>query len=85
MLLSGEVVGLQFVVVGLLGVLGLIGITVRKRKHKNVLRMMEQVRAPVTQVGYGNTTQEAPIQVSIPGMVDLDGGQPPDGGPLGPL
>jgi len=85
MLLSGEVVGLQFVVVGLLGVLGLIGITVRKRKHKNVLRMMKQVSAPVTQVGYGNITQEATIQASIQGMVDLDGGQPPDGGPLGPL
>ncbi|HIG20112.1 MAG: hypothetical protein CXT67_07635 [Methanobacteriota archaeon] len=85
MLLSGEVVGLQFVVVGLLGVLGLIGITVRKRKHKNVLRMMEQVSAPVTQVGYGNITQEATIQANIQGMVDLDGGQPPDGGPLGPL
>jgi hypothetical protein len=86
MLLSGEVVGLQFVVVGLLGVLGLIGITVRKRKHKKVLRMMDQVNAPAAQVGYETTTQEAQIQANIPRMVDLDTGQPPGGsGPLGPL
>jgi len=86
MLLSGEVVGLQFVVVGLLGVLGLIGITVRKRKHKNVLRMMNQLNAPATQVGYGTTTQETQIQANIPEMVYLDTGQPPGGGgPLSPL
>ncbi len=80
MLLSGEIVGLQFVVVGLLGVLGLIGITVRKRKHKNVLRMMNQQNQPATQVGYGTTPQEAVIQANIPSMVNLDSSQPPDGG-----
>lgn len=86
MLLSGEIVGLQFVVVGLLGVLGLIGITIRKRKHKNVLRMLNQPNSPSTQVGYGTTPQEAITQANIPSMVNLDSGQPPDGsGPHGPL
>ena len=85
MLLSGEIVGLQFVVVGLLGVLGLIGITIRKRKHKHVLRGMNQASAPSTQVEYGTAPQIEQMQARIPQMVNLDAGQPPDGnGPIGP-
>ena len=65
MLLSGEIVGLQFIVVGLLGVLGLIGITIRKHKHKKVLRMMDQLNAPATQVGYDTASQGAQMQANI--------------------
>lgn len=36
-LLSGEIVGLQFVVVGLLGALGMVAVMRRRRKHKDVL------------------------------------------------
>lgn len=38
-LISGELVGLQFVVVGLLGVLGMIGTIVRRKKLKDTLEM----------------------------------------------
>lgn len=85
MLLSGEIVGLQFVLVGLLGVLGLIGITIRKRGNKKILKQAMSSAsgfAPVAAVpqqagvvGYG----AVPEQMSVPMMHDLDS-YPPQGG-----
>jgi hypothetical protein len=94
-LLSGEIVGLQFVAVTLLGVLGLIGITLRKRKARNVLAMVAATptaaAAPVL-AAVVPTTVASPTVVtdpmqssSLPGMLDLDSNPPPGGGASGPL
>ncbi len=94
-LLSGEIVGLQFVVVTLLGVLGLIGITLRKRKARNVLAMVAATptaaAAPVL-AAVVPATVAAPAVVTdpmqsaaLPGMLDLDSNPPPGGGASGPL
>ena len=94
-LLSGEIVGLQFVVVTLLGVLGLIGITLRKRKARNVLAMVAAIpaagAAPVLAAAVPATVAApavvtAPMQsAALPEMLDLDSNPPPGGGASGPL
>ena len=82
MLLSGEIVGLQFVVVSLLGVLGLIGITMRKRKHKKILQMVNQVQSAPSQSLPSEVMQP---RGTIPEMVNLDEAYPPGGGASGLL
>ena len=87
MLLSGEVVGLQFVLVGLLGVLGLIGITARKRRNKRVLRQAlthneatsfhSHAQPSAQVVGHG----VIPDHMATPAMHDVDGFPPGGGGP----
>ena len=97
MLLSGELVSLQFVIVGLVGVLGLIGITMRKRGHRRLLVDLTQNRM-ATNAGAGHATAAplaAPVASQptaspegggVPDMLDLDAGIPPGGGgPSGPL
>ncbi len=94
-LLSGEIVGLQFVVVTLLGVLGLIGITLRKRKARNVLAMVAAtptaaaapaLAAVVPATVASPTVVTDPMQsAALPGMLDLDSNPPPGGGASGPL
>ena len=90
-LLSGEIVGLQFVVVTLLGVLGLVGITLRKRKARNVLAMAAATptaaAAPVLAAAVpAPAVVTDPMQsAALPGMLDLDSDPPPGGGASGPL
>lgn len=96
LLLSGEVVGLQFVVVGLMGVLGLIAITFGKRKHKRVLKMVNEVSTQTSHVssqqaaggmvGFATADQATMIQnQQIPSMVNLDLGAQGGGGRGGGL
>ena len=94
-LLSGEIVGLQFVVVTLLGVLGLIGITLRKRKARNVLAMVAATptaaAAPVlaavvpTTVASPTVVTDPMQSAALPEMLDLDSNPSPGGGASGPL
>ncbi|MDP6378403.1 MAG: hypothetical protein QF885_02005 [Candidatus Thalassarchaeaceae archaeon] len=86
MLLSGEIVGLQFVVVSLLGVLGLIGITIRKRKHKRILQVVDKVQSTPPQSMPSIVQPQGVIQQeAAPSMVNLDDSHPPGGGASGLL
>jgi hypothetical protein len=86
MLLSGEIVGLQFVVVSLLGVLGLIGITIRKRKHKRILQVVDKVQSTPPQSMPSIVQPQGVIQQeAVPSMVNLDDSHPPGGGASGLL
>ncbi|MDP7043622.1 MAG: hypothetical protein QF807_06370 [Candidatus Thalassarchaeaceae archaeon] len=86
MLLSGEIVGLQFVVVSLLGVLGLIGITIRKRKHKRILQVVDKVQStPPKSMPSIVQPQGVIQQEAAPSMVNLDDSHPPGGGASGLL
>jgi hypothetical protein len=96
MLLSGELVNLQFLIVGLVGVLGLIGITLNKRRNRRVLADLVQHRvatsATVGQVAAPLAAAVTPQSVvvddggAIPHMMGHDTGPPPGGGgPVGPL
>ena len=86
MLLSGEIVGLQFVVVSLLGVLGLIGITIRKRKHKRILQVVDKVQSTPPQSIPSIVQPQGVIQQeAVPSMVNLDDSHPPGGGASGLL
>jgi hypothetical protein len=94
MLLSGELVNLQFLIVGLVGVLGLIGITMNKRKNRRLLADLAQHRTATS----GSAGFAAPLiaavapqsQTSGDGsaiteMMNLESGLPPGGGgPAGP-
>nr|AIE91076.1 hypothetical protein [uncultured marine group II/III euryarchaeote AD1000_105_G07] len=94
MLLSGDLVNLQFLIVGLVGVLGLIGITLNKRKNRKLLADLAQHRTATTaSVGYAAplvaaATPQSPISgdgSTIPDMMNLESGLPPGGGgPAGP-
>ena len=82
-------------VVTLLGVLGLVGITLRKRKARNVLAMVAAIpaagAAPVLAAAVPATVAAPavvtnPMQsAALPGMLDLDSDPPSGGGASGPL
>jgi hypothetical protein len=76
-------------------VLGLIGITLRKRKARNVLAMLAAtptaaaapvLAAVVPATVAAPTVVTDPMQsAALPGMLDLDSNPPPGGGASGPL
>nr|AIF05373.1 hypothetical protein [uncultured marine group II/III euryarchaeote KM3_182_B06] len=88
-LLSGDLIGLQLVVVGLLGALGMVALGMRRRSHKKTLA---EHHAGANQVATRQPMAAAPMTVApstdnLPSMGDAiaSSDHPPGGGgPVGP-
>jgi hypothetical protein len=95
-LLSNEIVGLQFVTVALLGILGIIAVVVRKRKHRKALELQPLITSGIATAPLLNTPAltvaalhvsesiQPDTAIQPTPVIDVGFGQPPGGFGPGP-